>query len=528
MIDETFSSFLIYITFLIFAYKRLTTYLHAFQQEEYDAGRFIKWVFSNKVFDKRASAIVIIAGIGYFFLPWFVSDLLVMIAFGYGVYKEKDPKHDAKKKLAMTNRAKRIYYLACAFSFPLGMFLIFDHMPIIWLPIIQFLPFALVIANGMLQPFEDTIQKRYWREANDKIKNSDVKIIGITGSFGKTSVKHILGHILSREAPTLITPGSVNTPMGVARVIREELNDTHKYFIVEMGAYGHGSIERMCKLAPPDYGIITAIGHAHYERFKSLEAVAETKSELAEAVIQNDGQIIVDYKVLKFDYAKTMKDENIGKFISTGDSGMADLVVEETRQTPRGLDIRLRWDDGTYVMLVPLYGVHHVDNIAASFAMACTLGIAPESVVRAMESVPQIPHRLQVKPKQHNGSTFIDDAYNSNPSGFQSALDLLEILGKDKRKILVTPGIVELGRAHNEVHKAIGNYAVAKCDVALVVNPKRIQSFVKAYRFNGGKDLHEFDTFDDAQRWLVENLNENDVVLIENDLPDIYERLPKI
>ena len=143
----------------------------------------------------------------------------------------------------------------------------------------------------------------------------------------------------------------------------------------------------------------------------------------------------------------------------------------------------------------------------------------------ALNSLPQIEHRLQVKP-QANGTIIIDDAYNSNPIGFVSALELLEILGKKGRKILVTPGMVELGAAHKEAHEKIAAKAAHVCDVIVVINSKRIPSFVEGLK-NSGKTLHEVNTFDEAQKWINKNHMGGDVILVENDLPDLYERVPK-
>lgn len=237
---EIFIAILVIIAFAGFLAKRLLTYLHAFQQEEYDGGRFTKWMLINKVYDKKLSAILLFVGIGWFFMGQFsfLISALVFIAFlGIG-YKEPDPRKDLKKKLAMTARAKRIYTLAIVIGLIPSVFVLFIHLPWIWIVLVQFAPFALVIANALLRPYEDMTQKKYWNEAYSKLRDLSPTVIGITGSYGKTSVKHILGHILSSHAPTLMTPGSVNTPMGITRIIREQLDETHRYFIAEMGAYG--------------------------------------------------------------------------------------------------------------------------------------------------------------------------------------------------------------------------------------------------------------------------------------------------
>ncbi len=531
MILETFTVFMVFLAYLGFAAKRLLTYLHVFQQEEYDGRRFLGWVIAHRVIDKRLTPILLILGIAWFFAGEFafLVDLGALIAFALIGYTEKDPRKDSKKKLAFTSRAKRIFTCAMiAATLPALPVLLFNF-PLVWVVLVQAMPLFLVLGNLVLQPYENRTQNKFWNEAHQKLLRLSPTVIGVTGSFGKTSVKHILAHILQTAAPTLATPGSVNTPMGISRIIREQLDETHRYFIVEMGAYGPGSIARLCRLAPPDYGIITALGHAHYERFKSLEAVAETKFELAAAAIKRDGKVIVQEKTLRFPYTEGFKSDNIASFIISGNAPTCNLLIERAEQKMNGLEMRIRWDNATYILDVPLFGLHHADNVALAFAGACTLGLDPRQVVTALKSTPQIPHRLEVKPMPGKG-IIIDDAYNSNPLGFRSALDLLHQLGHKKRKILITPGMVELGSAHDEIHRQVGIHAARSCDIAIIIQPSRIQSFIQGFKEEARADqaLIEFETFAEAQKWANDNMNGTDVVLIENDLPDLYERVPKL
>jgi len=397
-------------------------------------------------------------------------------------------------------------------------------LPLLWIVSVQLIPLLLVLANVVLQPWENSVQKKFWKQAHEKLAALDPKVIGITGSYGKTSVKHILGHILKTQAPTLITPGSVNTPMGITRIIREQLEETHKYFVVEMGAYGPGSIERLCRLAPPDVGVITAIGQAHYERFKSLDTVAEAKFELAESVLQNGGTTIVHDSCLRLAYAQKFVEGHRDKFIVCGNTSHKDMDIASVTQRADGIEVQLTWQGTAYTLNMPLFGLHHGQNAALAFAAAASLGIDPENIVIALKSVPQIQHRLEVK-KQAGDITFIDDAFNSNPEGFASALTLLRAM--PGRKILITPGMVELGAAHDEEHEKIGKLAGEICDVVLLVLPERVPSFITGYK-SSGRQLIEVRSFNEASSWLAQNQKAGDVVLIENDLPDLYERLPKL
>lgn len=528
-----FSSIFLIAAFAWFAAVRLLTYLHIFQQEEYDDPRFRKWIWDYKVFDKKVSGILLVLGLAHFFLPPFVTVPLTIITLGAFAIREPDPRKTSKKKLSMTDRAKRIYMTALVVCILPALLFFLTKSPLLMIALVQFIPLSLGIAVRRLQPGEDKIQAELLEEARNKMNRLSPTVIGITGSYGKTSIKHILGHILKMHGPTLMTPGSVNTPMGITRIIREELTEEHQYFIVEMGAYGPGSITRLCDLTPPDMGIISAIGHAHYERFKSLETVAETKFELARAVVRKNGNMIVEEKTLKFPYTKTMQVNNAAHFIVCGDARENPLIILNVYQAKDGVEVKVRWKGKAYTLKSPLYGSHHGENMALAFAAACTLGLDPASIITALKSVPQIRHRLEVKRTQGAvGAVIIDDAYNSNPRGFRAALDLLTLLSdKGKyRRILITPGMVELGSSHDNQHAQIGEYAAANTDIVLAVNPTRIQSFVDSFEKNKREDqsLLKFDTFKDAENWVNNNMRTGDIILIENDLPDLYERVPKL
>ena len=253
---------------------------------------------------------------------------------------------------------------------------------------IQSLPFLLVLANFLLTPIESRIQRRFWREAHDKLTRLKPTVIGITGSYGKTSVKHILGHILETAGQTLITPGSVNTPMGISRIIREKLGPHHRMFVAEMGAYGPGSIKRLCDLAPPDLAVITAVGKAHYERFKTLDAVARTKFELAEATVAKGGKVIVAGDVLAFADARSFAERHPEAMIVAGEGPNAALVIRAIAQNRQGTEASITWQGQDYTLQAPLFGTHHGRNMALAFAAACTLGLSPDDVCMALKSTP--------------------------------------------------------------------------------------------------------------------------------------------
>jgi UDP-N-acetylmuramoyl-tripeptide--D-alanyl-D-alanine ligase len=516
--------------FMVFAARRLLTYLHLFQQEEYDGPRFLRWLVHNHGWDRRLSLALVAVFIAELIVPgvapvWLFPALAgaaCLVAAGF----ERDPRKSAKKPLVMTARAKRIYAIALGLSLVLGAAAASaSDLAIVWVAAVQLVPLALVVANLALAPSEARVQRRYWHEAHDKLKRLDPVVIAITGSYGKTSVKHILGHVLETAAPTLITPGSVNTAMGIARVIRERLAAHHRYLVVEMGAYGIGSIARLCALTPPKIGIISAIGKAHYERFKSLDAVARAKFELAEAVRDNNGTAIIAADTLEFAVPRQFVEAHRGMVVTVGAETEADLAIRALHQDQDGIAADILWRGREYRLQAPLFGEHQGRNIALAFAAACSLGLVPEDVVATLRSTPQIAHRLEVK-RQGDGAIVIDDAYNSNPVGFASALGLLDVLrSPGGRRILVTPGMVELGSEHDAEHARIGRLAAEHADILVAVAPHRVKPLAAAFAAAAPeRPIVSCPSFAEARHWLDRNLGGHDVVLIENDLPDLYER----
>ena len=530
-----------------FICRRLKRYLHGLQQDDYNNQRFINWLVEHRIYDQTLSlGLGLIACLSLFILPEHLSLVVFILGLFYANQFEPNPTAEAKKPLVLTQRASRILNLAASISsvLLLGLIICMWHknnvfgLSLVMIIIIQALPLILTLSNRLLRPYEASIQKSFYEDAQSQLKHCSPKVIGITGSFGKTSVKHILYHLLNSYTPTLMTPGSVNTVMGITRIIREQLETRHQFFIVEMGAYGQGSIDRLCSLTPPHYGIISSIGHAHYERFKSLENVAQTKFELAASVLRQSQDatsqgphIFVNQQTLGFENSKRVYDTAQEAFIICAETNKstdtqdikAHLQIESIQQTAEGLTIQLNYKGKDYQLKAPLFGHHHGENIALAFVCALTLGVPEPLLIKAIQDLPQIPHRLQKKP-QTGDWVILDDAYNSNPIGFNSALDVFADVEIQGRKILITPGIVELGAQHTAVHAQLGEKAAEICDIVCLVQPDRIQSFVDAVQSSQPSKLKTFETFEAAQTWLLSQIQPGDWVLLENDLPDLYER----
>jgi UDP-N-acetylmuramoyl-tripeptide--D-alanyl-D-alanine ligase len=530
IIANLIAAFFLFSLFL-FSFKRGRLFMHFFQQEEYDNKRFFYYIFSNpKLIDKKLTISLIAVFLLLSFLEQhhYTTIYLAIVLQIFALIQINPCSKNVKKALVITARVKRIFALFLSLIIAIyGLFYLsfFNISGILFLIVlilfIHSLALLLILSNLLLQPYEKYIQNFFLKDAKQKLKDAATPIIAITGSYGKTSTKYILHNTLSFVASSLSTPGSVNTSMGISRIIREKLKKEHKYFIVEMGAYGVGSIKRLCDLASPNHGIITAVGDSHYERFKSLENVAKAKFELNQAINHNNGKTIINSDAIDKEFIK-----KYGKnLILVGSAKDNDYVISQIKQTTGGLKFKIENKGKIYDINSSLFGLHHAHNIALSFAMAHNLGIDVDAIIAAQKNMPQIKHRLEVI-KAKDQPIIIDDAYNSNPDGFIAALKITKLLKKDGgRSILVTPGMVELGDLHQQKHEEVAIEALKNIDIAIIIKPKRIQSFVKLFtkEMKKSQQLICFDGFVEAKKWIDENSNVNDVILYENDLPDLYE-----
>ncbi|NBX85839.1 MAG: UDP-N-acetylmuramoyl-tripeptide--D-alanyl-D-alanine ligase [Proteobacteria bacterium] len=541
----------------LFATARLQTYLQVYQQEEYDTPRFFAWMLEKRAADKWAT-LGLLLGSFILLLPTTMHPAYPLFAaawLGWRLRQEPSPTQTGKKPLVPTPRANRLWWLASALAtIPLAFIATQTHgltQAIALIAFIQTIPLWLAAANLLLWPLQFYQNQQYLAECTTLLQRLNPLTIGLTGSFGKTSTKYILNHILSSHKPTLMTPGSTNTPLGIARIVREQLQPHHSYFIAEMGAYGPGSIARLCKLAPPKISAITAVGDAHYERFKSLAAVAQTKFEISQFQDfspQTQGNLcVLAIDGIPPEHWQPRVSQNSTRFLLVSQNaehirGPHDFHITQATQTPQGLKLTIRHAGVETTFQTPLFGMQQVGNLGVAFALATQLGLAKKAIAAAMASVPAAPHRLNVK--REGTQTVIDDSYNSNPKGFAAALEVLELVAQSReanqgsarrsdsyraggqaanRKILITPGMVELGTLHATEHAKLGQLAAQKANIILAVNPTRIPTFLQAAQTQNQAQVIPVATLAAARQWLQANGQPHDVILIENDLPDRYE-----
>jgi UDP-N-acetylmuramoyl-tripeptide--D-alanyl-D-alanine ligase len=524
--------------------RRLANYLHPFQQEEYNTHRFIRWWREKKALDRWTTVGFLMA---MSFTTWPMPQAqtaatgFALLWLCWRMVQEPDatkPGSEVKKPLVLTRRATLIWALASAFSLILLLAAItlpkvVEAKLIALIVYLQLLPFVLLLANALLWPIRYVENRKYLTEARDLIARLNPMTVGITGSFGKTSTKFILTHILSGKGPVLMTPGSVNTPLGISRIIREQLGPQHGTLVAEMGAYGPGSIARLCKLVPPKLSCITAVGEAHYERFRSLARVARAKFEIAEATHAQGGVCVLNIDGIPDNIWQPRVEAKPEGYILVGSTPehirKGDILIEKVEELATGLRITLGLDGEPITISSHLYGRVQAGNMAVAFAMARQLGMAPAHIAAALKTAPAAPHRLNVKPQDNQ--VLIDDSYNANPLGFKTALETLSLVANNDekhRRILVTPGMVELGALEASAHIEVAQTAIQHADVIIAVGPKRMPEFVETLEQAQQDGLYlgqlvQVTTLAEAKEWLAEHGKPGDVILLENDLPDRYE-----
>lgn len=505
-------------TFLAFLAMNIRKTLHMFQLNSYKPATHMRWLRSN-LQSLLPGAIVAAAALAALVLGAAGGAVLAAVcAWACVVVWPKK----AKKPLVCTQRVQRqiltlvlLVALAAAVAFLTGG----------WFPVMAVVaavsPLLILAVFYINKPLENAINRWFVNDAKRILKSCpDLKVIGVTGSYGKTSVKFILKTLLEAKYNVLATPESYNTPMGVVLTIRNQLRATHEVFVCEMGARHVGDIKEICDIVHPHHGIITSVGPQHLETFFTLDNVKKTKFELADALPQ-EGTIFLNGE-----------DENIAdhrvnvknKAISYGLSQACDYYATDISASSRGTTFTVHTPKGEVeTMTAALIGRHNVVNILGAVAIACEMGIALSALKPQVRRLESVPHRLQLLPKG-GGVTVIDDAYNANPAGTRAAMDALALF--DGFKVLVTPGMVELGEKQAELNKAFGAYAADRCDYAILVGKKQAVPIYEGLKEAGCPEdkIYVADDLADAitRAYGVDAGGKEKIILLENDLPDNF------
>lgn len=427
---------------------------------------------------------------------------------------------EGKKPLVATTKVRLISTLS--FLLALIIFLVLGQWSWFWSTVItillltqDYLLISLVLLIlWPLENYQRTKIKIGCKRKIEKLKKSGLKVIGITGSYGKTTTKDFLYQILRNKYQVLKTPESFNTILGVAKIVDLELDDSYQYFICEYGAYRKGSIQELVETIKPDLGILTGINEQHLEQIGSVEDIISEKFTLVKSIDPKQPIAInLEDKYIADNYHKF--DRNYIGYNSLDTK----YEIRNTKYDTNSSKFDLILDGKTYSAATPVFGQSNLQNILAAATMAYQLDVEPKEIVKAIANLKPTPHRLEVK-QFENGITYIDNAFSSNVDGFKIALEFLQTF-KKRPKILVTPGIVLLGDRSDYIHHELGKLAAKACDrIILVGRSERTKALEE-----GIKDSEKVLYIDQiSEVWpTVTSLNlKNPVVLIENDLPDNY------
>lgn len=509
------------------------------QQNSYRPDRYRRWLSQSgdtASVGRLVAIAILFLGMSPFIASANVVMFLILAVTAWWTVKTLNIRY--KKPLVMTKRAWRIFSVQMVLSVAViaivwwlfaGTFDPARGLELVALGSLGCLcgsHILTMLAVWALTPVEKSINRRFIRDAERRLHDMPrLKVVGITGSYGKTSTKHFLYRILSEEFNTVMTPGSFNTTLGVVRTVRELLKPYTEVFIAEMGAKQPGDIAEICRIVNPEIGILTAVGPAHLESFKTLENIRRTKFELIDslpkggiAVVNNDFPAIADTKLPAGVSSKS------ARYAVTTPEG-ADVVVSNVAYFHAGTTFTVT-DRRTGVaadFATPLVGEGNISNLTAAIITARALGMSDEKIAYAVSMIEPVEHRMSVK-RHPGGVTVIDDAFNSNPAGAAMACDVLKAMRPGQR-IIVTPGMVELGTEQHTLNAALGERIAASADVAIIVNRLNREALLEGIEKGGmnPEAVHAVDSFAQAQALLQTIMKPGDTVLYENDLPDTFK-----
>lgn len=488
--------------------NKIKSHLYVLQLLEYDPDRFVHWLFNKPFFFPKEKK----GRLGWSFKARLLYSAAILIQLIISILISLSPH---SKTGGMVN-----------YLWDLGFFMISNF-------ILYFVPaIPLILALLVLTPFEYLFTFYLSRKAADVIKkHKNLKVVGVTGSFGKTSVKEILAQILSKKFRVVATPESYNKKLSVAQTILNKVKPDTEIFIAEMGAYHSGEISEISRVVKPQIGIITGITNQHLERFGSVENIKRAKNELIEALPQNG------YALFNLDNEETR--ELYDKCLVKKDGYDLKETKSEIKKGATffnlfGKEIR-----------TSLLGKHNVLNIIGAVKAALYLGLSQDEIIERIGYVQPVPHRLELI-RGDNEALIIDDAYSSNLEGYKAAFNLVKDY-QNYPKVLVTPGLVELGQKQKEENRQMALTAANLFDYVIIVNltnrtplmngllergwilynPGREETPEKWQLAYEGikKDKIIFVAYDlnEATQEIFPKISRSgSLILIENDLPDIY------
>ena len=520
------------IVYIIYTNTISTKAYHMLQQNRYNRGyRYIKWIF--RYFKDNFINLSLLFLI--FILTSFNETLNNLSPYIFGiiyifltyVYVTERRGESSKLPLKYTARIKRLmvtnnllYLIVMLITL-----IIFDEENIsgyyFILGLIAYLHhFVLLFANFANRPVEKMVEIHFQNMAQNKLKEmSSMDVIGITGSYGKTSTKNIVYDILNIKYNVFKTPSNYNTPYGLMITINNYLDKYNDYFIAEMGACKRGDIKELCDLVHPKIGILTTIGLAHLETFGSEEAIQKTKFELIES-LPSDGLGILnadDEKQTSYNINNNCKIKWIGI-----NNTKVDCYAKDIELSYKGTKFKIVFkdDDKEYPFETVLLGRNNIYNILDGVLLGKELGIKISDLQKAVKRIAPIEHRLSMT--KYFDINIIDDAYNSNPSGCKMALEVLNMM--PGKHMIVTPGMIEVGEKEYEVNREFGRQIADNTDEVILIGEEKTKPIYEGLMDKGynKEKIHVLNDVMDAFPLMLKLKDKDTYVLLENDLPDTF------
>ena len=497
--------------------------LSVFQQCHYHRDRYRNWIadhFSLRKIWKRIRS----------FLPFLFflflktenarspSILCVILIYLYvRLQRRKEGKNIA---VSRTSRLMRLAFVLAVLDLITTVFVrvsLSYELYVCLLPLLWMLGWILLpVAAFLVYPIEMMIQNRYVNDAKMRLRSCPEMIrVGISGSYGKTSVKHIAYELVKDSFYTLKTPHSYNNRMGITKTIRESLDPLHEVFLCEMGSDHSGELKRLLSFVDPQICIVTAIGPQHLSTFGSMEAIIKEKMTMIEhlpetgiGIINADNRFIREYPL-----------KARCSIIRYGHHESADVRIDTSHLNEDGTDFVLEIHGSCYHFHTKLLGECNVMNITAAVALARALDVPISCLQARTAQLPYVEHRLEMK-KNHD-TVWIDDAYNSNPQGAAAALDVLAQM--PGWKVLITPGMIELGNSHHFYNYEFGAKAAHCADEVILVGNEQVQALLRGLQDECfcRQRVHQMGTMKEALVYAESIKKQNKVILIENDVPDL-------
>ncbi|MBE6152239.1 MAG: UDP-N-acetylmuramoyl-tripeptide--D-alanyl-D-alanine ligase [Firmicutes bacterium] len=515
------------IPYLCYGILKTKNIMYILQQNSYDDNSYLNWIKNNclKIF-VNFETLFILFGL-CLIIPYNYS-LILFISFYIIVFCLLEKKFKSvKAPLVITPRVKRLIITSLIFYIiPIIMMCLTFKEKYVWyyylnLGFTMYLQYLYIyLVNIVNKPVEKQVFLNFKRRTIKKLYNkSGVKVIGITGSYGKTGCKNILSDILNVKYSSFSTPKHSNNLNGILNAINDNFDKINDIFITDMVAFKIGDIKELCDLVRPKYGIVTTIGEAHLDSFGSLENIQSGKFELVES-LPSDG-----IGILNGDdpYQTSYKLKNDCKIIWIGiDNKEVDVYADNIKVTHDGMefDVVFKNDKNKYHFETRLLGRANIYNILASVALGYYLGISMDELCHGVKKIKSIKYQLEIK--KMGNINIIDDAYNSNPVGTRIALDVLNLMSG--KKIAVTSGMSKLGKEQNNLNFQLGECMACVCDEVILIGREQTKPI-----FDGlvSKDYNkkQIHILQDVRKAfpLIRSLGEEETyVLLEHDLPDIF------